>query len=266
MAKMKQSLAQPRPCGVADAGGWARGAKVMLYGRHAADLLPVVAAVGLKPVKQRPDLIVTYGGDGALLGAEREWPGIPKFPVRDRRTAPLCPLHASYEEQFRRLVAGEFEGRELMKLAGCANGRRLVGINDIFIHHANPVSALRYRVLIDDRPYGREIVGDGVGVATAHGSTAYYRSITHSVFRTGIGLAFSNSTEVTNHLVLPATAVIRICLTRGPAILVTDNSPEQLPLAEGDEAVIAAIPELAQVYGLELFMCPACRKLRHPRE
>jgi NAD+ kinase len=239
---------------------------VQLYGNFAEDLLPHLAELGMGRVHGNPEVVVTYGGDGALLGAEREFPGIPKFPVRDRRTAPLCPLHASYEEQLRQLAEGTLAIRTLTKLAGSVHGRRLVGINDIFIHHANPVSAIRYRVLIDDRPYGREIVGDGVGVATVHGSTAYYRSITHSALRTGIGLAFSNSTEVTNHLVLPEDSVVRIHLTRGPAVLVADNDPEQIPVATGDEIVIARIPETVTVYGLDLFMCPACRRLRHPRE
>jgi NAD+ kinase len=240
--------------------------KVRLYGKSTDDLLPALAEAGCQVVEQDPEVVVTYGGDGALLGAEREFPGVPKFPVRDRRTAPLCPLHSSYAEQLRQLSAGSLGMRTLIKLGGTVHGRTLVGINDIFIHHANPVSAIRYRVLIDDRPYGREIVGDGVGVATVHGSTAYYRSITHSVFRAGIGLAFSNSTEVTNHLVLPEDSVVRIHLTRGPAILVADNDPEQIPLAEGDEIPIARVPETVTVFGLDLFMCPACRRLRHPRE
>jgi len=240
--------------------------KILLYGKFADDLLPALAEAGGERVERNPDVVVSYGGDGALLGAEREFPGVPKLPMRDRRTAPLCPIHASYAEPLRHLLEGTLVKRTLMKLAGSVHGRTLVGINDIFIHHANPVSAIRYRVLIDDVPYGREIVGDGVGVATVHGSTAYYRSITHSVFRSGIGLAFSNSTEVTNHLVLPETTVIRIPLTRGPAILVADNDPEQIPVAEGDEIVIARIPESVMVYGLDLFMCPACRRLRHPRE
>lgn len=240
---------------------------VRLYGNGTEDLLPALAAVGCTVTADGPpDVVVTYGGDGALLGAEREFPGIAKFPVRDCRVAKLCPEHACYEGQLRRLADGDLSRRILMKLSGAAHGQSLVAINDVFIHHANPVTAIRYRVLINDRAYGHEIVGDGVGVATVHGSTAYYRSITHSIFRAGIGLAFSNSTEVTNHLVLPEDTTIRVRLTRGPAVLVADNDPRQIPLSEGDEVVISRLAETATVLGLEIFMCPACRKLRHARQ
>lgn len=39
------------------------------------------------------ELLIPYGGDGTMLGAEREYPGIRKFPIRDEETAPLCPKH-----------------------------------------------------------------------------------------------------------------------------------------------------------------------------
>ena len=139
-------------------------------------------------------------------------------------------------------------------------------MNDIMVHNLNRVSAIRYQVWLDDEPYSHEVVGDGVCVATPHGSTAYYRSITHSVFRLGIGLAFSNSTEPLNHLVLPEDTVVKIKITRGPALLVADNDPKQLELAEGDEVRLSKSDETAVVLGLDTFMCETCRKLRHPGE
>lgn len=239
--------------------------KVLLRGNNPEEVIPAAEKAGLKIVEKDPEIIVAYGGDGALLGAEREFPGIPKLPIRDK-TAPLCPAHSSYDKLCDLLLKGRLAKSEIIKIAGVCKGTRLVGINDVFIHNSNPVSAIRYRVWIDDEPYGHEVVGDGVGVATAHGSTAYYRSITHSVFRTGIGLAFSNSTEVTNHLVLPEDAVVKIRIVRGPAVLVADNNPLVIELKEGDDAVISKIQEKAIVYGLDIFMCPKCRRFRHPGE
>jgi NAD+ kinase len=141
--------------------------------------------------------------------------------------------------------------------------QRLTGINDIFIHNFARESALRYQVWINDELYSNEVVGDGAGVATVHGSTAYYRSITHSTFRVGLGLAFSNSTEVVNHLVIPDDAVVKIKIIRGPAVVVADNSPEQPVIAQGGEVVIHKAVETAVIYGLDNFMCPECRNLRH---
>ncbi|MBZ0266740.1 hypothetical protein K8I85_01160, partial [bacterium] len=109
----------------------------------------------------------------------------------------------------------------------------------IIIHNPVPTSSVRYRVWIDDKEFSDdEIVGDGVVVATPFGSTAYYRSITGSIFRLGLGLAFNNSCEPVDHLVLPDDTVIRVRITRGPAILAADNAAETLELREDDEIVI----------------------------
>ena len=159
-------------------------------------LRPRLEQYDCKVVDCSPELIITYGGDGALLGAERDYPNIPKLPLR---ATALCPEH-SIESQLEDFFANRLKTSELIKLCGTAQGQPLLGINDIFIHNQDPVSAVRYRIWIDDELYAKEIVGDGVGIATVHGSTAYYRSITHSIFRIGIGLAFCNSTEVVNHL------------------------------------------------------------------
>ena len=149
-----------------------------------------------------------------------------------------------------------------MKLVGMTGNVKRYAINDIFIHNMNNVSALRYQVKIDDDIYAREVVGDGVGVSTVHGSTAYYRSITHGSFRVGIGIAFSNSTELLNHLVLKEESIIKVRILRGPSELVFDNSPESVKLSEGDIVTIRKSEKTAQMLGLEVFMCPECRRIR----
>lgn len=239
--------------------------KIKLTGKYLEDIKGFLEEQGHILTEDNPELIVTHGGDGALLGAEREFPGIPKFPIRDKHTAPLCREHC-LEKQLKLFFDGKLKKTELMKLRGECNGKSVSGINDVFIHNKNRINAVRYCVWIDDELYGEEIVGDGAGVATVHGSTAYYRSITHSIFRVGVGLAFSNSTELTNHLVLPEDSIIKIQITRGPAVMVADNSPELVELNEGDIAVISKNEEKAVVYGLDIFMCPKCRILRHSKK
>lgn len=239
--------------------------RVLVTGRNVDDINMILSKYDeVEIVEDSPDLIVTYGGDGALLGAERAFPEVPKLPLRDSHTASLCQEHKSFENLFKAFLSGELMETHLMKLGGSCGGKTLKGINDVFIHNVDRVGALRYRVLIDGTPYGHEIIGDGVGVSTVHGSTAYYRSITNSIFKVGIGLAFSNSTEVTNHLVLPEDSVLEVRLTRGPGILVADNTPDGIPLAEGEAVRITKIEETALIHGLSAFMCPKCRKLRHP--
>ena len=183
--------------------------KVKLIGKHLEDISPLLKTRDFELTNNNPELVIAHGGDGALLDAERLFPGIPILPLRDHKTAPLCDRH-SYEKQLDNFCAGDTTKTVNLKLYSSFEGKEILGLNDIFIHNYNRGRAMRYRVWIDDELYANEIVGDAVGMATIHGSTAYYRSITHSIFKTGLGLAFSNSTEVVNHLVLPETAVVRV--------------------------------------------------------
>ena len=238
--------------------------KVYLFGRNFAHIHNVLEQKGFdfSESPEQADLLIPHGGDGALLGADHDFPDKVKFPVRDAETAPLCPLH-TLEKQIDLLAAGKLSLHRLPRLSGTANGKTLKALNDVFIHNCNHVMAMRYKVWIDRELYGHEIVGDGVGVSTIHGSTAYYRSITHSTFRTGIGLAFSNSTELVNHIVLPEQTQITVRILRGPCEMVADNSPDRIYMKEGDEAHIIQTQEKAEILGLDIFMCPECRMLRH---
>jgi NAD+ kinase len=238
--------------------------KIKLLGKNLEDIRPLLKELGFEESEREFTIIVTHGGDGALLGAEREFPGVPKLPLRDAATAPPCPEHDA-RTRLEKFLRERPEPVKLPKLAGTCHDRTLYGINDVFLHRALPTSALRYRVGIDGEPYGAEIVGDGVGLSSVHGSTAYYRSITHSIFRVGVGLSFSNSTEEVDHMVLASDSAVSIRVTRGPAILVADNTPQGIPVAEGDTVVMRQTAECALVYDLAGFMCPACRALRHRR-
>ncbi|MDP6461821.1 MAG: hypothetical protein QGH59_08570, partial [Gemmatimonadota bacterium] len=51
--------------------------RVLVLGPDSAEILPAVKEAGLSVVTEDPEAIITYGGDGLLLGSERDWPGIP---------------------------------------------------------------------------------------------------------------------------------------------------------------------------------------------
>ncbi len=238
----------------------------LLIGKNIEDIRPLLETYGFRfDTTHRPDLIVAHGGDGTLLQAEREYPGIPKFPIRDERTAPRCPEHAA-ELLLEKFRGGEMQLSALPKVAGRHAEKTILGVNDVFIHNLDRVRALRYRVRIDGELYAKEIVGDGVGLASVHGSTAYYRSITHSVFRVGIGLAFSNSTEEVSHLVLDSGSRVIIEIVRGPGVVVADNAPESISIRDGDSIELYQSDSVAEIYALKEFMCPKCRALRHPNK
>ena len=239
--------------------------RVKLLGKNLDDVRQKILDRGMEIVDDNFEMVIAHGGDGTLLWSERDYPGVPKLPMRDARTAPQCRKHC-YDAVLDALLEDQLEVTVLPKLECVYNGKRLLAINDIFVHNLERASALRYQVLIDNELYANEIVGDSVGVATVHGSTAYYRSITQSVFRVGMGLAFSNSTEEINHLVISEKSEVAIRVFRGPALVIADNSPQTVEVPEHGEVIIKQAAETALIYGLKGFMCPECRVLRHPNK
>ena len=236
--------------------------RAAICGRNLADLRRFLAPAAIRVVSSSPDVVISYGGDGSLLGAERDYPGVPKCPLRDSRANPKCPAH-SEEALLGRLAAGTLTEARLMKIeADAGGGNRVVGLNDVFVSKEQISSAVRYRIWLGDEPYAGQIVGDGLVVATPFGSTGYYRSITHSMFRLGMGLAFNNSTEPTDHLVVEEDTVIRVQVLRGPAVLLADNAPAAARLGQGDEVIVRKSAEWATVLGLDAFRCPECYALR----
>lgn len=222
-------------------------------------LLPSLAAAGLELVHDaaEADFVISHCGDGSLLGADRAYPHLPKLAIRRNGDYQKCPDHQD-EDVFRRVRAGRQRVTHLPRLHAEIRGHVIYAINDIVFHNENPASAIRYVTYIDGTDYAGEIVGDGVVVATPFGSSAYYRSITCSVFRLGIGLAFNNSTEKTNHLVLRESSTIEILVTRGPGVLLADNSTEPIPVASGDRIKIRLSAQMAEIWELDTLTCKRC--------
>jgi NAD+ kinase len=223
--------------------------RVMVLGQGAERIIPLIRDRGLDIVGESPEIVLTYGGDGLLLESERRWPGVPKLPLRNSRHGKKCEPH-QVEVALDRLIAGGILRREFTKVRAEALGESRVGLNDVLVHNSHPTSSVRYRVWIDDVEFGGEIVGDGLVVATPFGSTAYYRSITHSIFRTGLGLAFNNSTEQVDHMVLPEDAVIRVQILRGPALVTADNDPDMIDLEDEDEVIMRSDESRAVILAL----------------
>lgn len=229
------------------------------------DIVPVLEKYKIEVIKQgTPDVVISYGGDGSLLAAEREFMGIPKLPIRDTRISPLCKKH-SHENLIKDFLGGQLQKSNMMKLSASFHGKEVLALNDIFIHNYNRVSAIRYQITIDGDIYSKEAASDSFGIATPHGSTAYFRSITGTVFRVGMGMAFSNSREREDHIIVPEDSKIGIKILRGPAMMVADNSSDIISVDSGDEIIVRKNPQDAIVYGLKEFMCTDCRNLRHKR-
>ena len=237
-----------------------RPTRVIITGKESSAFLPTLKKHGFEVVKsaKNADLVITYGGDGSLLGADRKYPNLPKLAIRSSEEYLKCDEHAD-SAVLGRVASGTHTRTMLSRLQAETGSASLSGINDIVFHNEIFTSAVRYRVRIDGEYYSDEIVGDGLVVATPFGSSAYYRAITNSVFRVGLGLAFNNSTESVNHLVLAETARIQVEVTRGPAQLIADNNPRHIPLKAGDQFTIRLGEEKAELWEISTVFCKKCR-------
>lgn len=211
--------------------------KIYLYGKNSEKLKPLAEKVGFIVVEKNPDIVVCFGGDGTFFQAEAEFPYIPKLILKDSRICKLC-ADTTPRKAFLALKNRKYKKEAVPKLDAICGKERLVAVNDIVVHNRDPRHAMRYCVWIDGVSINTEIIGDGVVASTPLGSSGYYRSITDSVFETGIGLAFNNSTEQADHMVLRDTRTIEIEIMRGPAHVFADNQENNIVVEEGDRIKI----------------------------
>lgn len=240
--------------------------KVLLFGDQVADIRPEVEKHReFSLVDETPEIVICYGGDGTLLTAERNWPGIPKVPIRNSLRGNRCIAHPA-PLVIDRLAKGTLVRTEFMKLACSVEGRDstrprrpFTAMNEVNVHMARINSAVRFKIWIDDEAYtnAEEILGDGFVVSTPFGSTAYFNHITRGCFRSGIGLAFKSTSEHTNHIVVPEFSHVRILITRGPALFTYDNSDERSDLEEGDMLLVERHEKPAVLFTWETMKYPS---------
>lgn len=221
--------------------------KAILFGKESADIKDLAIKKGIEIVAENPDFIISYGGDGTLIMSEALFPSIPKIILRN---STVCKLCSSLENEtiLDNLISKKYSIKEIEKLDVSVGNEKMLAINDIIIHNKNPRHAIRYKVEIDGKQIPpREIIGDGLIIATPFGSSGYYRSITDGIFNVGIGIAFNNSTEQSDHMVIRADSIIKITITRGPALIFADNQEKEIEAKTGDEIVIRKSENSAKI-------------------
>lgn len=196
----------------------------------------LLVAEGFKVVKEKPDFVVCYGGDGTLLFGERSLPGIPKLIIK---TSKVCRRGYDYAPHelyglLPRIRKGDYKIEEEMKLEAEARGVKLLGLNEIQVHIKLPISAIRFSVSVDGKEF-EDLVGDGVIVATPFGSTGYYLATGGERFERGIGISFNNlHNRRIGSIVVSEDSVVRLRISRGPALLLADNNQNFVELNAED--------------------------------
>lgn len=239
--------------------------KVLLFGKNSETISHLIPEYGLELVSDKPEVIISYGGDGTLLAAERKFPGIPKLPIRDSKVCKKCPLHTT-EHLLEKLASGKIELQEYPKLEAKINNDRLVAINDLVIRNSTPIHALRFRIYLNSKLLMPEvIIGDGVVFTTVFGSTGYFQSITRTNISEGFALAFSNTTFPIQPLKFKKGDHIKVEVIRGPGTLSSDNNPKFHALKESDQVLIHGAEHNAQIYVEKTLRCENCIVLRDKR-
>ena len=205
--------------------------------------------LGFSYVEENPDLVISYGGDGMFLIAERLFPRVPKICMRDSEVGNKC-CDFDLGDVLKRYLEGDFEVEEIRKLRAVYRGRfetrELMGVNDIVVRNSLPTEAVRFRYRVGEGDWSEVLIGDGVVVATAYGSDGYFSSITGKGFDGGIGLAFNNVTEFRESLFFSGGEKIEVEIVRGPAVLVADNNRDFINLENGDRVVIEQTDDVAR--------------------
>lgn len=236
--------------------------KVLLFGKFAKNIEQLVKNFGFEIVDKNPDVVITYGGDGTLLSAERQYPQIPKLPIRNSEFAIKCTDHLD-EKLLKDLHEGKLHLKEYKKLETTVLYKKFYALNDFVIRNSNPTHTIRFKILQDDIP-SKLYVGDGIVLSTSFGSTGYFKSITGESFENeqGWGLIFNNTTEKTFPIYPDDDEHIGFRLIRGKATLSFDNSPEIFNIDEGSELIFKLSNQVAKIYQDTSLRCPNCEVIR----
>jgi len=209
-----------------------------------------IRKAGIIYTDTKPDIVISLGGDGTLLLAERWFPGIPKIPIRDHSICYKCDW-SSLSNVIDKIKKRKYKIEEYEKLeATIRSGKQIhrkLCINDFVIRNTKPIHAIRFDLWINNKKINGILIGDGIVVATPFGATGYYYSITQKSFKKGIGLAFNNMTKPINHLVLNEKAKIKVRIVRSDTTVAGDNDPHVISIKEGDEVEIRKSDKIARI-------------------
>jgi NAD kinase len=199
-------------------------------------------------ISQTPDLVVSIGGDGTFLLAERKYPGVPKLQVRKDSICKTCVVEADHFEHLLPLLEkGKYYIESVPLVEASVGKKKLVALNEVQIHNDVPVQAIRFSLDINGRIFNNRIVADGLVVATPFGSTAYYYSVGGEPFKKGFGVGFNNPHTRMKSFVVSDSSRIVAKLIRGPSTLYADNILEGIKVKEGQSVIIKKSEKVAKI-------------------
>ena len=230
-----------------------RIAIVQKKGLPLANITKEIRSAGFTLTKNKPNIVLSLGGDGTFLESERTYPGVPKVMIRESWICKKCE-DATLEEVLHGLKNKEYRIEELPKLRieTTIKGKkvRLTAVNDISIRNKLMNRALRFSVNINGKEVQESIIGDGVVLATPFGSTGYYQSISRQTIANGFGMAFNNATVPIPPITVSPNSRVDIIILRHEANIAVDNDPRILTVKPGTKITISQDKSIARLIRL----------------
>jgi len=199
---------------------------------------------------KNPKYVFSIGGDGTVLYSERQFPGILKVPIRDKSICMKCE-QISLINTLEKLKKKKYKIEKHNKIEAIIipkKGKKkiLTATSDIIIRTQLPNQALRFNAKIDNKDVDKEIIGDGVVVATTFGSTGYFKSITNKSVKSGLGIAFNNTTNHHKTIIKP-NPTVKITIIRNLAHIASDNDEKLHTIKPGDKVIIKKSKDVTRI-------------------
>jgi len=228
--------------------------KVVVVGLARKLMEKELAKNGLKLDKKNPDIVISFGGDGSALYGERTYPGVPRIMIKHSKVCVKCKEH-DFSKVLTKLKEKKYKIVEEIKVEGVVNKdpkKKLIGLNEIGIHHGIPTKAIRLMLKVNGKIIENQVIGDGLLVATPYGSTGYFYSISRKKFSKGLGIAFNNSVNINRkNVIVNDNSMIEVKILRGKGLMTADENEKMIPLKIGDTITIRKSKGKARIIELE---------------
>lgn len=193
------------------------------------ELLDVCSTCSAVDFRKYADIVVTFGGDGTLLGTAHLLIGsdVPIMGVNVGKLGFLAEYPVSFlDDSIMQIVKGHYRVVDRSTLEVVVDGQSHFALNEILVDQASDAGLLELKAFVNDH-HTADYRADGVLVATPTGSTAY-------------SLAAGGPIIAPSATVLCITPISPHTLTLRPLIVSDDSEIRFLLVAEDSEATIVA--------------------------
>lgn len=194
------------------------------------------------------DLILVMGGDGTVLRALCEYPGVPALAINYGTVGFLTAGDSDDLERIvTRLLAGDCFIEERLMLQSTFRGQSYNIVNELVVKGTTKMVSVD--IIIDDVPI-HTVRGDGVIVGTPTGSTSYLLSTGSSIVVPTVDcfiLSGINEYRFSSRgLVLDSRSRVKLRIseaTRETDIFAAHDGRDKIPISPGEEVTIQKAPD-----------------------